>query len=147
MSTADERPDFELERYEDKTLKHGEQLFDSSELVGHTILAVISDPAGPFSDGTEIVIVTETRCWMVIEAEDGYSCEEAASAVIQHKGHGNSKVLNDYLSAADMRHAGLCGQGEYELLRKSETEREEKKKAEKADRLRKQLAELTGGAA
>lgn len=143
-----ERPPFDLESYEDTSLKHFEELHDTDELLGHTIKAVITDPAGEYCDGTELVIVTETGCWVVIEAESSYCHDEAPSVQIRSKPWNNEKrSLSDFLSAADMRLAGLCTDSDYELLKKSEIERKQRKDTARAEVLRKQLAELEGGAA
>lgn len=115
------------------------------DLVGHTIKAVIEHPMG--KRDAQVVIVTETGCWLALSAEGG-SYDEAPTIEVQPMYHGGSDVpLGDYLSAGDAFHNGLINQATYELLRAKEAEEREAEKKAKADRLRKQLAELEGGAA
>lgn len=120
------------------------QIRNLDDLVGHTIKAVI-EPTGKREVG--IVIVTETGCWLALNAEGG-SYDEAPTIEVDPPYYGGCDVpLGDYLSARDAFMNGLVNQPTYELLRAKELEEAEAKKKEKADRLRKQLAELEGGAA
>lgn len=120
------------------------QLRDMSDLVGHTIKAVIEHPAG--KRDVQVVIVTETGCWMALSAEGG-SYDEAPTIEVEPSYYGASDIpLGDYLSAGDAFHSGLINQSTYELLRLKEMEEKEAEKKTKADRLRRQLAELEGGA-
>ena len=118
------------------------QLRDWKDLVGHTIKAVIDDPLG--KRDAQVVIVTETGCWMALDAEGGYHDEAPTIEVLPSFYGGSDVPLSDYISAGDAFHNGLINPATYELMRvKEEEEREAEKKA-KADRLRKMLAELEG---
>lgn len=119
------------------------QLRNLDDLVGHTIKAVIEYPTG--KRDADVVIVTETGCWLALSAEGG-AYEEAPTIEVHPMYYGGSDVpLGDYLSAGDAFHNGLINQAAYELLRVKEAEDLEAEKKAKADRLHKQLAELEGG--
>lgn len=121
------------------------QLRSFDDLVGHTIKAVIEHPVGKRE--VDVVIVTETGCWMALSAEGG-CYDEAPTIEVQPTYYGGSDVpLGEYLSAGDAFHSGLINQSTYELLKAKELEEKEAEKKARADRLRKQLAELEGGAA
>lgn len=121
------------------------QLRDFGDLVGHTIKAVIEHPMGKRE--ADVVIVTETGCWLALSAEGG-AYDEAPTIEVHPMYYGGSDVpLGEYLSAGDAFHSGLINQATYELLKAKEAEDREVEKKAKADRLRKQLAELEGGAA
>ena len=153
MST--ERPAFELESYEDKTLPEGKRLLTEEDLVGHNIKAMVTYPNGRLSYRASLVIVTETRCWLVLDTTESYSCEEKASInVRQCHSSGYSRniapqaeTLHDYLDASDMFHHGLISSAQRDALLEIEAAAESKKKQEKAVELRKELAKLEGGAA
>ncbi len=140
------RPDFALESYKDKTLPEGKQLFSLEALAGHTIRAVVTDPSGELQ--CHIVFVTETDCWLALDAEMGF-CPEDGVDIKVCGDHWCNKVqtLSQYLSVADMRYANLTTPSQLESLQAIEDEKEAKKKAEKAARLRRELAALEGGAA
>jgi hypothetical protein len=121
------------------------QIRDWDELVGHTIKAVVVSPTGPRD--VAAVIVTETGCWMAIDAENG-SHDEAPSVFVSPPYFGSDDVpLDQYLSAADCWNAGLINQATYELLKAKEDAKKAEAKKRKAEFLRRQLAELEGGAA
>lgn len=127
------------------SLDQDTQIRDFDDLVGHTIKAVIEQPMGKRE--ADVVIVTETGCWIALKAEGG-SYDEAPTLEIDQPYYGGKEVtLGDYLSAADALHSGLINQATFELLRAKELQEKEAEKKAKADRLRKQLAELEGGAA
>ena len=112
-------------------------------LVGHTIKAVMV-PTGKRQ--ADIVIVTETGCWLAIQAEGG-TYDEDLTLEVDPPYYGSQDIpLGDYLSAHDAFHHGLVNQPTYELLKAKEQEAREAEKKVKADRLRKQLADLEGGA-
>lgn len=151
------RPPFELKSYEDATLPVGQRLTDENQLDGHTIKAVISCPSGRLGDQVDMVIVTETLCWLVLETSDNYCHEERASVQVRQCSGGRwsnstqapkpAETLHDYLSAEQMLRYGLVSHGQHAALLALEKEAEEKERSQKAERLRKQLAELEGGAA
>jgi hypothetical protein len=124
-------------------LDQDRQIRDWDGLVGHTIKAVVASPSGPMD--VAAVIVTETGCWMAIDAESG-AHDEAPSVFVSFPYYGSDDVpLNQYLSAADSLHAGLINQATYQLLRAKEDAAKAESKKRKAEHLRRQLAELEGG--
>jgi hypothetical protein len=124
------------------TLDQEIQLRDIDDLVGHTIKAVIEHPMG--KRDVDIVLVTETGCWLALKAEGG-SFDEAPTIETEPYYGGTDIPLSDYLSAGDALRHGLINQATYEVLKEKEREEEEAAKKAKADRLRRQLAELEGG--
>ena len=119
------------------------QLRNLGDLVGHTIKAVIEDPMGKRE--VQVVIVTETGCWLALSAEGG-SFDEAPTIEVDPPYYGGSDIpLENYLSARDALHHGLINQATYEVLKEKERAEVEAQKKAKAEKLRKQLAELEGG--
>lgn len=113
-------------------------------LIGHTIKAVMK-PTGKRQ--ADIVIVTETGCWLALQAEGG-SYDEAPTLEVDPPYYGGQDIpLGDYLSAHDAFCNGLVNQPTYELLKAKEAEEAEAQKKVKANLLRKQLAKLEGGVA
>lgn len=122
------------------------QIRDWDELVGHTIKAVIESPLG--KRNVSAVIITETGCWMAIDADGGSLHDEKPYALIDPPYHGGGDIpLDQYLSANDLLRAGLINQATYQLLKEKEDQEAAAAKKAKAERLRKQLQELEGGAA
>jgi hypothetical protein len=151
-----ERPHFELQSYEDATLPCGERLEYEEDLKGHTIKAVITHLVGRLGEQADMVIVTETLCWLVLGTSDVYGCDERPIIEVQqspvHLNRGNSRpmpaeTLHDYLGAAEMLHHGLITSAQHAALELIEQQEEERKVQNKAAELRRQLAELEGGAA
>ena len=119
------------------------QIRDVKNLVGHTIKAVIENPTGP--QNVDVVIVTETGCWLALNAEGG-SYEDKPYLVTHPPYAGGADVpLEEYLSAQDALLAGLVNQPTYELLRARELEAEAADKKARAEKLRRELAALEGG--
>ena len=119
------------------------QLRSVNGLIGHTIKAVIESTNGKRK--VTLVIVTETGCWLALDAEnDGEYAILAVDAPIYG---GNSPALSDYLSAHDAFNNGLINMPTHEILRKKELEAVAAEKKRKAEWLRKELDELEGGAA
>lgn len=119
------------------------QLRSAESLVGHTIKAVIGSTGG--KRPARLVIVTETGCWLALNPEnDG---DYAIMEVEPSYAGGADIPLGDYLSAHDAFSHGLINKPTHDLLRAKEDEAEQAKKKAEADRLRKRLAELEGGAA
>lgn len=151
------RPPFELQSYADATLPTGQRLLDEEHLQGHTIKAVISAPRGRLGDQVDMVIVTETLCWLVLETSDSYCSEERSSVQVRQCMGGRwshstqapkpAETLHDYLSAEQMLRHGLVSHGQHAALVIIEKEVKEKERNEKAEQLRKELAKLEGGAA
>lgn len=116
------------------------QLRSAESLVGHTIKAVIQSTCGKRQVG--LVIVTETGCWLALDAEnDG---DEAILEVDPLYSGGKDIPLGDYLSAHDAFTHGLINKPTHDFLRAKEDAAEAEEKKRKADRLRKELAELEG---
>ena len=144
-----EHPPFELESYEDTSLPEGKRLINEEDLQGHTIKAVITAPDGRLGDQAELVFVTETLCWLVLEVEDSFSCEERSSITVRGRcyGYSTTETLHDYLSAEQMRRYGLVNGGQFQALKAREDEESLKERVAKAAKLRAQLAKLEDGAA
>lgn len=140
------RPAFELTPYEDKLLPENIQLFSLEDLEGHTIKAVVTDPSGEFS--AHAVFVTETNCWLALGAEHSGCWEDGAELkVYGNQWRNDGQTLSKYLSVQDMKLANLATPAELAALQLIEDRRAAKEKAFKAEQLRKELAELEGGAA
>lgn len=121
-----------------------EKLRHFDDLVGHTIKAVFDPPTG--KRNAELVIVTETGCWIAAAAQtDG--CGEDSASVEVLCGYGGGEMLSDYCSANELMRAGVISAAEHEELRKAEEAQAAKSKEERAARLRSELAKLEGGAA
>lgn len=149
-----QRPHFELQSYEDATLPEGKRLEYEHELAGHTIKAVITHPVGRLGDQADMVIVTETLCWLVLGTSDTYDCDERPIVEVQRNKTYLSRsdlspkpaeTLHDFLGAAEMLHHGLITSAQHAALELIEQQEEARKTQERAARLRKQLAELEGG--
>ena len=126
-------------------LPDGVRLNDSSELHGHTILAVFESPGGRYA--SDMVIVTATRCWIVFRAEvDGYANDESAYINVKHSyiHRGDPETLHDYVSARELLQSNCIQQAEYVRLKALEDQRENEVKAKRAARLRSELAQLEG---
>ena len=143
MST--QMPAFALQSYEDKTLPEGEQLFSLESLVGHTIRAVVTCPNGELQ--CQAVLVTETDCWLALDAEMAGCCPEDGVDVKVCGDHWRpkSQTLSQYLSVEDMRFSNLATPAQLAGLQAIADQKAAAEKAEKAARLRKQLAQLEGG--
>lgn len=146
----EDRPPFQLEPYEDKTLPENQQLFSLASLAGHTIKCVV-EPINdvnryPYAD---FVIVTETMCWVAFKADLVGCCTEdgARIDICGSPWRGECETLYTYLSADEMLENGLVSQGAYNELKASEERKAAEAKADKAARLRAELAQLEGGAA
>lgn len=145
--SAELRPAFALESYENKVLPEGIQLFNLEDLADHTIKVVITDPNG--EKQCHAIFVTETDCWLALAA----GCEDYGDDHTQRLevcgNHWNNSIqtLSQYLSVQDMRHFNLATPAQLDALQVIEDEKKANQKAEQAARLRKRLAELEGGAA
>ena len=63
---------FKLEAYDpEEALPQNARLDGTEDLVGHKILAVIEYCAGEKAREGEMMIVTETGCWIVLRPESG----------------------------------------------------------------------------
>ena len=139
-------PTFELQSCE--ALPHSKRLTDPKQLVGHEIKAICDTANGELAHGCELVIVTQTHCWLVLRPEAGYTCEDGAdiTTVSDHGTYkGEPEQLSDYLTADDMRRYCLVNTGEYEAVKAKEVQRGNAERQRKAELLRKELAELEAG--
>lgn len=145
-TSTDGRPVLALEPYADPApLPSNMRLTKESELSGHTIAALITNPSGPavtYSNSDFVVIVTATRCWLVLEAE----CDDDSAHMSVRGATYDKASLNDYVSAHDMLMAGLIHQCQYEAARAQEAEKVKEaqrlKDIERAASLRRELALL-----
>ena len=126
----------------DAPLPEGERLNEDHELIGHKIIAVIEGSLSRLADGNQMVLITETRCWMVIGAES--ECDSEYPRIIRD--YNRKETLHDWVSAADLLADGVITPAEAALLEKVEQEQARRKKEKQAEWLRAQLAELEGGA-
>ena len=142
-------PFFELEPCENETLPTGKRLHEPEALVGHTIKAVVQHPIGRLGDWTNMVVVTETLCWLTVAGEMSGCCSEDGTQLSfsGQKYRSETEALSDYLSAHELLHIGLISKGQFDALQELEAKRITKENAQKANALRAQLAELEGGAA
>lgn len=146
-------PAFELESYHDETLPHNRRLESFQDLVGHTIAHVFDNCCWQEGYG-ETIFVTETRCWLVLQAEDG-GCDYQAEIKVATDGEygwerrkrGRAALLSDYILPSDLFRAGLCTAAEMELLEQQQAKKLEIERASQAEVLRAQLAELERGGA
>lgn len=141
-----QRPAFELQPYEDEHVPFGVHFTDSAQLIGHKIKVVHDYPQGELAYGAELVIVTETHCWLVLRPET-HGCEDGANILVVGDSYATRRSggdqLSDYLTADEMRQYGLVNTGEYELLKAKEDKRLTAEKLRKAEGLRKQLEALS----
>lgn len=144
--TNTNRPAFELKSYVDKKLPEGIQLFSLEDLEGHTIKAVVTDPDGELH--CNAVFVTETDCWLALSAQMDGGWEDGVSLrVYGDQWRNTPQTLSQYLSVSDMRLANLATPAQLAGLQAIADQKAAQAKALKAEQLRKELAELEGGAA
>lgn len=134
-----DRPPFELEHTtEPDPLPRDVQLADEDDLKGHTIAAVFIGPVGRYQ--CEMVIVTETRCWLVFDTErDGGCCDDDGGEIVvkgnrAHYG-GAEATLADYVPARSLHAQGIISGSVLAQLQLVENERKAKEKADKVKRL------------
>ena len=144
-----DRPHFELQAQTHKALPEGEQLFGLHELVGHTIKCVIEPlTLNKEKNHADFVIVTETMCWLALEAQlAGYCSEDGAEIRVCGNSWKRDQTMFDYLDADDLLENGLVNQPQHALLKQKEEQKQSERKAAKAIQLRAELARLEGGAA
>lgn len=126
-------------------LPWNKRLLAESELEGHKILAVFLEPCNKHGESyADLVIVTETGCFLVFNAESDACGEDASIEVAGHWKYDKNVVLHDFVSAANLYSHGVVNHGEYEELLKIEKKLDDEKRAKKAEFYRKRLAELGG---
>lgn len=125
-----------------ETLPENVRLGALGELIGHKIIATIRDCAGRKARSGDVLIVTETGCWMVL-ATGG--CADSSYISVEHgQPWGDPDTIGDYASANQLLMAGLITRAQRDHLRIEEQRREEEKKARRAAALRAELARLEG---
>jgi len=116
-------------------LPAGTNLRYFEDLVGHTILAVFEGRRA--RRGAQLVIVTETKCWLTAHAEpDGDSPYIAVPYGI------DGQLLSDYVRSNDLFETGCINAGEFEVLRKAEEESDAADRERQKNLLRQRLAAL-----
>lgn len=142
-------PAFELESYDDTTLASNARLNTAAELVGHQVIAVVEHPCGPHAGHAQLVIVTETFCWMVIEAKTSFSNDDDTYIAVR-RAEGwvvPATTLADYLSADEQLSAGLIPEAVFDALKAKEESETAQANAAEARRLRALADKLEGGVA
>ena len=135
------------------TLPVSKMLTSTDDLVGHTIRAVFDGPNGERK--AEMVIVTETGCWLALQAEAPDACGDDADILVckdsAWSAWGNRKgelcTLADFVSPIQLHLEGIISSSELEYLNSAKQQRDAKRNAERAARLRAEAARLEGGAA
>lgn len=134
---------FNLEAFDpDEALPQNARLDDPEDLIGHKVVAVVEDCAGRLARGGELLIVTETGCWIVLAPKgDG---DEMLIMTERGRHWAGAESITDYASADQMLSAGLITQAQRDYLRAEEKKREDAQKAKRAAALREELARLEG---
>jgi len=132
--------DFQLEMQEQP--RRNERLTDLDQLVGETILAAFE-----YTTNGEFVLVTENRNWIVLDAEESYSCEESATLIVKRERYGKPETLDEYVPPHDLLSTGVINAAVYQQLQAKADAAAEEERQRKANRLRAELAKLEGGAA
>lgn len=114
-------------------------LTDIEELVGHTIKAAIENPNG--RRDADLLIVTETNCWMAFCGEPGDD-DESASARIVGPGFGKPMALSDFASPITLKNHGCISESEYAYLKEKDDEVKRVANVAYAARLRAHAARL-----
>lgn len=135
---------FTLEPPTDDALPENTRLDYLEDLAGHTIAAIIDDGAGPKADGGEILFVTETGCWIVLEPRG--DDENPYIAVRHARQTPDAETVADYASANQLLQAGLISQAQRDYLRAEEERTEAARNARRAAALRAELERLEGKA-
>ena len=136
---------FKLEAFDpDEVLPQNVRLDGPENLIGHKIVAVVEDCAGRKAGGGELLIVTETGCWLILApGDDGESPQIVTE---RGKSWASTETISDYATAIQMLQAGLITNAQYDYLRAEEKKREDEKKARRAAALRAELKKLEGSA-
>lgn len=130
-----------------ENLPWNKRLLDEDELAGHTILAVFVEPSNKSGESrADLVLVTETGCFLIFNAESDACGEDAHIELAGHWKYTKDEVLHDFVNADSLYGQGVINHGEYEELLKIERKLADDKKARQAEFYRKRLAELGGAA-
>lgn len=139
---------FQLEAFNpDEALPENARLNEPEDLVGHKIVAVIYDCVGRQAAGGEMLIVTETGCWIVLAPTN----DPEYPAIVVDRGYAwptleSAESIIDYASADQLLRARLITKAQRDYLRAEEQKREDEKKAKRAAALRAELAKLESAA-
>jgi len=113
------------------------------DAAGMTIRCVIEDPGDDLCAKCAAVVVFEGDCWMTLHAEtDPYHDDEARLKVGGEYGSKNTESFLDYLTPDEALDAFLINPGQRALAEAQRAARREAIKAERAAKLRQQLAAL-----
>lgn len=121
-------------------LPEGVRLTDIHELAGHTIKAVFEGME--CKQPADLVIVTETRCWMALQA-----VEDGPDNTFIGDSYGTSSNLGDFVAATDLLQAGCITGDEHVVLKAAEDKTKAEEQARHAAYYRRKLAELEGNKA
>ena len=122
-----------------KPLPMNAHLTQWSQLVGHTVKAVIDAPCG--KELCDALIITDGNCWLALEAESNSTGEGTLEII----GRGYStapRFISDYASATELFEVGAVSQSEFAILDSAEKARKAKNTADQVARLRAQAARL-----
>lgn len=133
---------FELTPYEAKALPEGKRLASFEALVGHTIKYVCEAPMGHAGQGLGAIFITETLCWLPVQAHyNGFDSEPSLSV---HR-YSQEHLLSDFMTAYELHAAGLLTDAQRDHMQVQEREREAEKNRRQAAYLRDQAAKLEAG--
>jgi hypothetical protein len=110
------------------------------ELAGHTIKAVIEDPAGQRQ--SDVLIITETNCFVTISADVVDGDEARISTGHYFYGSSPSPTLSEFASAKELFAAHAINGGEYQALKEAEERRKAEYKAKQVQLAEERLAKL-----
>ncbi|MCK2097248.1 hypothetical protein [Thauera aromatica] len=136
--------EFNLEPCADEALPENQRLAAAEDLVGHRITAVIPDCSGPKARGGEMLIVTETGCWLVLRPDDDGDGPYITVAGAHAFSRTDAEALSDFATAGELLAAGLITKAQHDYLRAEEKRQEDDRNALRAAALRAELAKLEG---
>ena len=119
------------------------RITDWSQMVGRTVRAVVHDRYGQGNSDTRAVIVFECDSWATLVAEEPASCGDGVDLRLC-KYYGSSDTPADFLTPLQLLQTRLVNQGQYEHLQKIADDKAAAIKAQRAERLRRELATLEG---
>ena len=134
--------DFQLTPYEAKALPEGKRLTSFEDLVGHTIKHVCEEPMGHAGQGLGAIFITETLCWLPIQAHNnGFDSDPSLSV---HR-FSQEHLLSDFMTAYELHAAGLLTDAQRDHMQVQEREAEKIRRQSEAAYLRDQAAKLEAG--
>lgn len=119
-----------------------------ADLRGETILAVFD-----CCDGADLLIVTENRNWIVLDAEAGYSCDDGATIEVvrqpplsRYDGTvRQEESIADYVTPRELLSAGVITPAAFQVLQERADAKAAEERQRKVDRLRFELEKLNAG--